>query len=108
MEQFVWTNDLRQIEADIKEEARIRDRIRHAKYYEKNRKKVLRKQKRADAIRDRKSKEYYEQNKERILAANRKRYYDNLEERRYKAREHYQLHKEEISKRRKELRNANK
>ena len=102
MDSFAWSNDLRQIKEDADEILKLREKERHARYYKKHRKEELRKQKKADQIRDRKSKEYYEKNKERILAANKKRYCDNAEERRRKAREYYQEHKEEISRRRKD------
>lgn len=104
MEQFVWTNDLRDIEESIKNAERLRDKKRHAAYYKKNRKKILKKQKKADEIRDRKSKQYYKANKERILTANLERYYKNREERLRKQREYYQRNKVEINKRRKEKR----
>ena len=102
MESFAWSNDLRQIKDTADEILRLKEKERHARYYKKNRKKILRKQKKADKIRDRKSKEYYEENRERILATRRQRYSDNAEERRRKAREYYQEHKEEIQRRRKD------
>ena len=98
---FVWKNDLRMTEETIDNIIRLRDKERHARYYQRKRKEILKKQKIADSIRDRKSKQYYNDNKERILAANNKRYWDNVEERRRKAREYYQQHKDEILRRRK-------
>lgn len=103
METFAWSSDLNELHKTVTEICVLKEKERHAKYYRENRKKILRKQKKADAIRDRKSKQYYEENKERILAANNKRYWDNVEERRRKAREYYHKHKEEILRRRKML-----
>lgn len=102
---FKWRDNLVQIEKDVQEIIRLKDKERHARYYQENRKKILKKQKKADEIRDRKSKEYYESNKERILAANNARYWNNVEERRRKAREYYQQHKQQIQWRRRMLTN---
>lgn len=87
-----------------------KEKQRHDEYYRKNREKVLRRQKKADEIRDRKtySRQYYLDHKEKIDAVNKERYYKNLEERRAKALAHYYEHREEILKRRKELRDARK
>ena len=103
MEKFVWSSDVRKVKEDVNEIMRLKEKERHAKYYQKNRERILRKQQEADEIRDRKSKQYYEDNKDRILAANNKRYWDNVEERRRKAREYYYKHKEEINRRRRML-----
>ena len=100
---FAWSNDLRDVEADIKEYSRKRTQKRRKEYYQENRDKILRQQRKRDQIRDRKYKEYYQENKERILAANKKRYEEHREERLQHMREYYQAHKEEISQRRKQL-----
>ena len=102
METFSWKADNTKLQADVTEILRMREKERHAEYYKKHRKAIIRKQKKANEIRDRKSKEYYEKNKDRILAANNKRYWDHVEERRRKAREYYQLHKDEILRRRRD------
>ena len=102
MNSFSWSNDIRELHDEVDKILKLKEKERHAEYYKKNRKKILRRQKKADKIRDRKSKEYYEANKERILAANKKRYEDNIEERRLKARQYYHEHKEEIRRRRKD------
>lgn len=87
---------------------RRKDKERHADYYEIHRDEICEKQRIRDSLRDRREymHEYYEENKARIQKANSDRYYKNQEERKRAARDYYQLHKEEISKRRKELRRA--
>ena len=110
MERFAWKDDLRQIKQDADEILRLKEKNRHARWYQKNRKTVLKKQKVKDELRDRKtySKKHYEENKDRIKASNNARYYANLEENRRKARERYHKNKDEINRKRREKRNANK
>ena len=85
---------------DIEEYINDAVRRKRAAYYQKNREQILTKQRQRDKVRDRKYKEYYQKNKNRILEANKKRYYENREERLQKLREYYQEHKEEIQQRR--------
>ena len=110
METFIWANELREAEKAADEIIKLKDKARHTRYYMKKRKKILRKQKKRDELRDRQSynKQYYQENKDKILAANHTRYQAHIEERRQKAREHYQANKEEILRRRREKRNADK
>ena len=68
MECFVWRQDLeeqRAVAENIeKEKTRARDKIRHAKYYKRHRKRILRKQNKynSEAYRTPYSKEYWENN----------------------------------------------
>lgn len=103
METFAWKEDNTKLFANVDEIIRLREKERHARYYREHRKEIIRRQKKANEIRDRKSKEYYEKNKERILVANNQRYWNNVDERRRKAREYYQSHKEDILRRRKDV-----
>ena len=89
---------------------REKESIRHKRYYEQNRKKILRKQKKNDELRDRKtySKKYYLAHKDKINEKNKERYQRDKLKRRTDAKRYYDLHKEEIAKRRKQLREMKK
>ena len=75
-EQFVWKQTLDARKKIIDEIQKLKDKERHAKWYKKNRKKVLNQQKKRDAMRDRKtySKEYYLSHKEHCKEKNRRNY----------------------------------
>lgn len=103
----IWKSD---IPNEVNEVMRKKESIRHKRYYEKNRKKILRKQKKNDELRDRKtySKKHYLAHKDEINKKNKERYQNDKLKRRADAKRYYDLHKEEIAKRRKQLREMKK
>lgn len=102
MEQFIWKQEIESREKELDDFMRGKDKIRHARYYKKNRKKILSKQKKNYRLCDRKmySKEYYEKNKDEILKKHRQNYRDKKEERLEYQRRYWLEHKEEIKEKR--------
>ena len=103
-------HDVEDIEELIQDNVKRRNKKRKAEYYKKNKTAIDAKQKEYNATHDRteSSHRYYMQHKKRINENNTLRYLKNREERQRQAREYYQAHKEEISARRKELRQQRK
>lgn len=99
MEQFVWSQDLQEREKELDDFMRKKDKIHHAEYYRKNRKKICHKQKMYNRMADRKaySKKYWEENKEEIKRKHRELYQAKREKRLEYARKYYEEHKEEIN-----------
>lgn len=98
MEQFVWTQDLKEREEELNNFMKEKDRIRHAKYYKKHRRDICNKQRKYNRLADRKSysQKYWEENKEEIKRKHREIYQTRREERLDYARRYYEEHKEEI------------
>lgn len=98
MEQFVWTQSLRNRQEELDNFMKEKDRIRHAEYYKKNRRKICSKQRRYNSLADRTgySKKYWDENKEELKHKHRETYQDKREERLDYARRYYEEHKEEI------------
>ena len=94
------------IEAQLKEIRRLKDKERHARYYQRNRKKILAKQKKRDELRDRKtySKTKYLAHRSEFLEKNKLSYQKNKEARKTASKRYYWQHREEILKKRKEKR----
>jgi hypothetical protein len=94
--------------AETEEILKGKEKARHAKYYQKNKKKIDRKQKKADELRDRQtySHEYYLKNKEKMNQYSHDLYQKQRPERLAYAKAYYELHKEEINRKRKEKRDA--
>lgn len=106
IEKFVWTQDLEDRQKELDEFMRKKDKVRRAKYYKKNQKKILRKRKRDYEYADRAtySKKYREENREIIRQRNKEQYVKNREKRLEYAKKHYEEKKEEILAKRKQKR----
>lgn len=110
MEKFVWTQTLEERQQVLDEFERKKVKAIKAKYYQKNRKKIIKKQKAYNKMADRTttSKKYYEANKETLKKKFKARYEANKEERLDYQRKYYLEHKEEILRKRKEKRKHDK
>lgn len=102
MEQFAWSQDIQEREKELDDFMKKKEKLRHAEYYQKNRKRLCQKQRMYNRIADRStySKKYWEKNKEELKRKHRETYWLKRDERREYSRKYYEEHKEEIKARR--------
>ncbi len=110
MEKFAWTQTIEERQQVLDEFERKKVKAIKAKYYQKNRKKIIKKQKAYNKMADRTttSKKYWEKNKETLKKKHKARYQENRESRLEYQRNYYMEHKEEILRKRKEKRRNDK
>lgn len=110
MQKFVWTQTLEERQQVLDEFERKKVKAIKARYYQKNRDEIKKKQKEYYKIADRSiaSKKYWEKNKETLKKKHKARYQENRESRLEYQRNYYMEHKEEILRKRKEKRRNDK
>ena len=75
-------------DGEVEKILRLKEKERHARYYQEHREEILKRQKLSDELRDRKtpSKKQYLAHREKILSRNRERYQMNKETRKAEKR----------------------
>lgn len=104
----MWTQTLEDRQKELDEFERKKEKERHANYYQKHRKRIIRKQKQCNRLADRKtySREYYEKNRDTLIAKHKLSYQKNRKDRLEWQRQYYLEHREEILAKRKRKRSV--